>query len=36
MRITIPKKVIQKLKINPEDIIGFYEEDGKIYIEKIE
>ncbi|PYB68765.1 transcriptional regulator [Thermoplasma sp. Kam2015] len=36
LRITIPKKVIQKLDIKPEDIIGFFEDDGKVTIEKIE
>ncbi len=36
LRITVPKRVIEKMKIKPEDIVGFFEEDGKIYIERIE
>ena len=36
LRITIPKKVQEKLEINEGEILGFYEEDGKIVIKKIE
>ncbi|KAA8923407.1 AbrB/MazE/SpoVT family DNA-binding domain-containing protein [Thermoplasma sp.] len=36
LRITIPKKVIQRLDIKPEDIIGFFDDDGRVTIEKIE
>jgi hypothetical protein len=28
LRVTIPKKVQEKLGIKEEDIVGFYEEDG--------
>ena len=28
LRITIPKKVQEKLDVKEEDIVGFYEEDG--------
>ena len=33
-RITIPKKVIERLGIDPEDIIAFVEDDG-VKLEKI-
>lgn len=36
LRTTIPKKVQDKLGIREEDIIGFYEEDGRIYLKKMQ
>lgn len=36
IRATIPKKVQDKLGIKEEDIIGYYEENGKIYLKKME
>lgn len=36
LRITIPKRVQGKLGVKEEDIIGFYEEDGKIILKKME
>lgn len=36
LRITIPKKVQEKLGVKEEDIIGFYEEDGRIFLKKME
>ena len=35
LRITVPKRVIEKMQIQPEDIVGFFEEDGRIYIDKM-
>ncbi len=35
LRITIPKKVIDELRIQPSEILGYYLEDGKIVLEKI-
>lgn len=35
LRITIPKKVSEKLGIGTEDIIGFYFEEGKVVVEKV-
>ena len=32
----LPKKVQTKLAVNEEDIMGFYEEDGKIVLKKME
>lgn len=32
LRMTLPKKVQAKLGVKEEDILGFYEEDGKIII----
>lgn len=34
-RVTLPKTVGQKLKINPGDVVGFYEENGDIVIKKM-
>jgi AbrB family looped-hinge helix DNA binding protein len=36
LRITFPKKVQEKLGIKEEDILGYYEEDGKIVLKKME
>ncbi len=35
LRITIPKKVSEKLDINPEDILGFYFDGTEMIIEKM-
>lgn len=35
LRITLPMKVVKALNIEPEQIIGFYENDGKIIIDKV-
>lgn len=35
IRITIPKKVQEKLGVREEDILGFYEEDGNILLKKM-
>jgi bifunctional DNA-binding transcriptional regulator/antitoxin component of YhaV-PrlF toxin-antitoxin module len=35
LRITIPKKVIEELKIQPSEILGYYLEDGRVFIEKM-
>jgi len=34
-RITIPKRVVDKLGLGPDDIVAFYEDDG-IKIRKLE
>ena len=34
-RLTIPKRVLDKLGIREEDIVGFNEEDGKIVLKKM-
>lgn len=36
LRISLPKKVQTKLCVKEEDIVGFYEEDGKIFLRKME
>ena len=36
LRLTIPKKVQAKLGIKEEDIIGFYEDDGHIFLKRME
>lgn len=35
LRMTLPKKVQVKLGIEESDILGFYEENGKIVLKKI-
>ncbi len=35
LRISLPVKVKDALGIGPNDIIAFYNEDGKIIIEKV-
>ncbi len=34
--MTLPKKVQAKLRVKEEDIVGFYEENGKIVLKKME
>ena len=36
MRLTLPKKVQAILGVKEGDIVGFYEEDGKIILKKID
>ena len=36
LRMTVPKKVQAILGVKEEDIVGFYEEDGKIVLKKME
>ncbi len=36
LRMTVPKKIQKKLGVKEEDILGFYEEDGKIVLKKME
>ncbi len=36
LRMTVPKKVQEKLGVKEEDIVGFYEEGGKIFLRKME
>ena len=34
-RITLPKKIIKKLGLNEDDIITFYEDGNRVYIDKL-
>ncbi len=34
--ITLPKGIREKLGLNEGDILGFYEEDGKIILKKVD
>ena len=34
--ITLPKGICEKLGHNEGDILGFYEEDGKVILKKID
>ena len=34
--ITLPKGIREKLRLKEGDIVGFYEEDGKILLKKID
>lgn len=36
LRITLPKKVQERIGVKEEDILGFYEENGKILLRKME
>ena len=36
LRMTVPKKVQAILGVKDEDIVGFYEEDGRIFLKKME
>ena len=36
LRITIPKKVQEKLGIREDDILGYHEEGGKIVLKEME
>ena len=35
LRITVPKKVVQKLGLEPEHVVGFYLDCEKIVVERI-
>ena len=35
-RITLPKKAAEALKANAGDIIGFYQEDGRVFMKKMD
>jgi AbrB family looped-hinge helix DNA binding protein len=35
LRITLPKRIAERLLIGEGDFLGFYEKDGTIYIKKI-
>ncbi len=34
--ITVPKNVAGELKLKEKDMVGFYEENGRYYIKKME
>ena len=36
LRITVPRPVATEMDLKPTDIVGFYLEDGKIKIRKVE
>ena len=36
LRITLPKKAAEALKANAGDIIGFYQEDGRVFVKKMD
>lgn len=36
LRITLPKKAQAILDVKEEDILGFYEEDGKIVLRRMD
>ena len=35
MRITVPKKAAEALDLREGEIVGFYEDDGKIVLKKM-
>lgn len=35
LRITLPKKVSEKLGVNPEDILGYYFDGENVVLEKM-
>ena len=35
-RTTLPKKIIKKLGLSEDDIIAFYEDGNRVYIDKLE
>ena len=35
LRITLPKKIAERLSIKEGEFLGFYEKDGLIYLKKI-
>ncbi len=35
LQITVPKKITEMLGIKDHEVIGFYEENGRIIIEKM-
>ena len=36
LRITLPKKAAEALKANSGDIIGFYQESGRVFVKKMD
>lgn len=36
LRITVPKKATEVFNLKSWDIVGFYEEDGKIILKKVD
>ncbi len=36
LRVTFPKSIREKLGLKEGDILGFYEEDGKIILKKVD
>ncbi len=36
IRITLPKKIVKLLDVSEGDIVGFYEENGKVGLRKLE
>ena len=36
LRVTLPKKAAEALKANAGDIIGFYQEDGMVFVKKMD
>jgi antitoxin component of MazEF toxin-antitoxin module len=34
--LIIPRKVLKKLRIEDEGIVGFYESEGRIYLKRME
>ena len=35
-RITLPERVIKKLRLAEDDIVTFYEDGNRVYIDKLE
>ena len=35
LRITLPKRIAERLSIKEGEFLGFYEKDGVIYLKKI-
>lgn len=35
LRVSVPRKVSERLDLCPEDIVGFYVENDKIYLSKL-
>lgn len=35
IRITLPKKIQEKLGVKEGDILGFYEEEGSVFLRKM-
>ncbi len=36
LRLTLPKKVQAILGVKEGDIVGFYEEDGRVFVKKMD
>ena len=36
LRMTVPKKVQEKLGVKEEYIVGYYEENGRVFLKKME